>query len=170
MKHTIHLLIILIVSACTGYPDKLKPVDHFELDKYLGTWYEIARLDHSFERGLEQVTATYSMRDDGGVNVLNSGFDANNNEWHEAEGKAFFVQADDIAHLKVSFFWPFYGAYVVFYLDDDYQTAFVVGNDLSYLWLLSRTASITPETRAHFLQMIHAKGFNSAALIWVKQQ
>ena len=72
-------------------PDKVTPVDDFDLTRYLGKWYEIARLDHSFERGLNKVTAEYSMRDDGGVKVINRGFSTKDNEWDEAEGKAYFV-------------------------------------------------------------------------------
>lgn len=91
-------------------------------------WYEIARLDHSFERGLEQVTAEYSLREGGGVQVKNRGFSNKKNKWSEAEGKAFFVGKASEGYLKVSFFGPFYGSYVVFELDkDNYQYAFVSG-------------------------------------------
>ncbi|WP_280518179.1 lipocalin family protein [Psychrosphaera aestuarii] len=152
-------------------PEKVKPVDSFELPKYLGKWYEIARLDHSFERGLSQVTAEYSMLDDGGVSVLNRGFSIEENEWSEATGKAYFVESEDQGYLKVSFFGPFYGSYVVFELDrENYQYAFVSGPDTDYLWLLSRTPTISPELKARFISSAEAKGFDSSKLIFVEQQ
>ena len=108
-----------LLSGCVGLPQGIEPVRGFELERYLGKWYEIARLDHSFERGLEQVTAEYSLRDDGGVRVVNRGFDTGKGAWDEAVGKAYFVETEDLGYLKVSFFGPFYGAYVVFGLDDE---------------------------------------------------
>ena len=141
-------LLVLILSSCTGLPEDVHPVDDFDINNYLGKWYEIARLDHSFERGLDKVTAQYSLRDDGGVRVINRGYSAKNAEWKEAEGKAFFVGSTDRGHLKVSFFGPFYGSYVVFELDrENYQYAFVSGPDLSYLWLLSRTPEVDDALR-----------------------
>jgi apolipoprotein D and lipocalin family protein len=110
-------VLLLILTACTGKPDGVVAVKDFELDRYLGKWYEIARLDHSFERGLSNITAEYSLRDDGGVKVINSGFSKEDNEWQQAEGKAFFVDETDSGHLKVSFFGPFYGSYIVFELE-----------------------------------------------------
>ena len=116
--------VCLLLTGCVGVPENVKPVEDFKLEKYLGKWYEIARLDHSFERGLTQVTATYSLRSDGGVKVINRGYAAADDSWKQAEGKAYFVKSPDVAYLKVSFFGPFYGAYVVFALDQaGYQYA-----------------------------------------------
>jgi apolipoprotein D and lipocalin family protein len=106
------LLFFLLLTGCVGKPDNVEPVENFKLEKYLGTWYEIARLDHSFERGLTQISANYSLRDDGGVKVINRGYLADENKWKEAEGKAYFVQEPNIGYLKVSFFGPFYGSYM----------------------------------------------------------
>jgi len=140
---------ILAVSglvACTGLPDGTRAVSGFELDRYLGTWYEIARLDHRFERGLSNVTANYALRDDGGVRVVNRGFDAAEGEWRDATGKAYFVDAPDVGRLKVSFFGPFYGAYNILELDqEDYQYALVAGPNRSYLWILARNPQL-PES------------------------
>ena len=112
------------------------------MERYLGKWYEIARLDHSFERGLSRVTAEYSLRDDGGLRVLNRGYAAADGEWSTAEGKAYFVRERDVGYLKVSFFGPFYGSYVIFELDDaDYQYAFIAGNDIVDDYRLSWTVS-----------------------------
>lgn len=159
------------LSGCTGMPDRVEPVKGFELNRYLGSWYEIARLDHSFEAGLSQVTANYSMREDGGVSVLNRGFSADENTWREAEGKAYFVEDSDTGYLKVSFFGPFYGSYVIFELDkQNYQYAFVSGPDTDYLWLLARTPQVEPEVIDKFEQMAKDRGFNTDQLIYVDQQ
>ncbi len=152
-------------------PKGITPVNEFELDKYLGKWYEIARLDHSFERGMEQVTAEYSLREDGGVAVTNRGFLQAKNEWREAEGKAFFVKGSDTGYLKVSFFGPFYGSYIVFDLDkENYQYAFVSGPDTSYLWLLSRTPTVDQELLARFVEKAKQLGFATENLIYVRQE
>jgi apolipoprotein D and lipocalin family protein len=154
-----------------GMPNGVKPVKNFELDRYLGTWYEIARLDHSFERGLSNVTAQYSLRDGGGVQVINRGYSAEKGEWEEAEGKAFFVGEEDQGYLKVSFFGPFYGSYVVFELDrENYDYAFVSGPDLSYLWLLARTPEISDETMQAFKEQARSLGFNLDEMILVSHQ
>jgi apolipoprotein D and lipocalin family protein len=162
--------LLLILAACQGMPEQIKPVQNFELEKYLGKWYEIARLDHSFERGLDNVTAEYSMREDGGVKVRNRGYSVKEQNWDDAVGKAYFVETKDQGYLKVSFFGPFYGSYVVFGLDQsDYQYAFISGPNHSYLWLLSRTPKLAPEIVDQFLQQAQAAGFDTSALIFVKQ-
>lgn len=152
-------------------PQGIQPVDDFDLDRYLGKWYEIARLDHSFERGLERVTAEYSLRDDGGVRVLNRGYSAADGSWKQAEGRAYFVGPPDEAYLKVSFFGPFFGSYVVFELDaEEYQYAFVAGPDTSYLWLLARTPAVDQGLLDRFVARAAGLGFATEQLIFVKQQ
>jgi apolipoprotein D and lipocalin family protein len=159
----------LCVSGCLGSPEGIYPVDDFDINKYLGKWYEIARLDHSFERGLERVTAEYSLRDDGGVRVINRGFSMADNKWKKAEGKAYFVRGQDEGYLKVSFFGPFYGSYVVFELDkDQYQYAFVTSNNTSYLWLLSRTPTASKELVGLFITRSKDLGFDTDNLIFVE--
>ena len=159
----------LFVSGCLGLPKGVYPVNEFDLNRYLGKWYEIARLDHSFERGLDRVTAEYSLRDDGGVKVINRGFSIAKNTWKEAEGKAYFVRGQDEGYLKVSFFGPFYGSYVVFELDkENYQYAFVTGSNTSYLWLLSRTPAVSQELIDRFIKRCKALGFDTDNLIFVK--
>jgi len=170
MRKILTALACLIISGCLGMPENVSPVKDFELDRYLGKWYEIARLDHSFERGLENITADYSLREDGGVNVKNRGFSPADNEWSEANGKAYFVNSAEEGYLKVSFFGPFYGSYIVFELDkEDYQYAFVSGPDLSYLWLLSRTPVASREVITDFIEKSKALGFNTGKLILVNQ-
>jgi len=170
MKRALTILACLTLSGCLGMPEKVQPVSDFQLNRYLGQWYEIARLDHSFERGLEKVTAEYSMREDGGVSVVNRGFSTEDNEWREATGKAYFVDNTDQGYLKVSFFGPFYGSYVVFELEkENYQYAFVSGPDLSYLWLLSRTPKVSEAIIADFIKKSQSLGFDTSKLILVKQ-
>ena len=149
-------------------PGNVSPVKNFQLDRYLGKWYEIARLDHSFERGLQQVTAEYTLRDDGGVSVKNRGFSAEKNSWSEAIGKAYFVNEPDEAYLKVSFFGPFYGSYVIFELDNNYEYAFVSGPDLSYLWLLSRQKKVDPAVMSKGRKMAQELGFDTKELLLVE--
>lgn len=164
------ILCVGVLSACTGLPQGVEPVDDFELQRYLGKWYEIARLDHSFERGLSRVTAEYSLREDGGVRVINRGYSAAKGEWEQAEGKAYFVGEPDIGHLKVSFFGPFYGSYIVFELGADYRYSMISGPDRSYLWLLSRTPTVDDTLKQRFIDKARALGFDTNALIFVEQQ
>jgi len=164
------ILLALVLTACTGTPKGVEPVSGFELDRYLGKWYEIARLDHSFERGLTSVTADYSLRDDGHVKVINRGYNQEKNQWKEAEGKAKFVNDPDTAQLKVSFFGPFYGSYIVFGLDkQDYQYAFVAGPNHGYLWLLARTPQVDEAIIERFINEASQRGFNTDELIFVDQ-
>lgn len=156
--------------GCTGAPEGVSPITGFELQRYLGTWYEIARLDHSFERGLTRVTANYSMRPDGGVRVINRGFDAASGEWDEAIGKAYFVGNSDVGQLKVSFFGPFYGGYNIIELDKEaYQFSLVAGPDRDYLWLLSRTPQMDPASVERLVAIAADLGFPTDDLIFVDQ-
>jgi apolipoprotein D and lipocalin family protein len=168
---TTPLLAILaaFMTACTGAPDGVDPVSGFDLDRYLGTWYEIARLDHSFERGLSNVTANYTLRDDGGVKVINRGYNAEDQEWDETEGKAYFVGDEDVGQLKVSFFGPFYGGYNIIELDKEgYQYSMVAGPDRSYLWILSRTPDLDDAILERLLARASELGFPLAELIMVE--
>jgi apolipoprotein D and lipocalin family protein len=162
------LLLALLPGCSTGVPDGIEPVKDFDLSRYLGSWYEIARLDHSFERGLDNVQAFYEMREDGGVRVINKGYAKEKGTWKEAEGRAYFVGGPDVAHLKVSFFGPFYGSYIVFALDDDYQYSLVSGPDRSYLWLLARQPELAQETVQRLIGLAREAGFSVDELIYVK--
>jgi apolipoprotein D and lipocalin family protein len=163
------LIVSLFLAGCVRLPEGIQPVEDFELNRYLGTWYEIARLDHFFERGLDNVTAEYTLREDGGVKVINRGFSTSDKEWNEAEGKAFFVEETNKGFLEVSFFGPFYGSYVVFELDkENYQHAFVAGPNKSYLWLLSRTPNVSKALRERFVTRAKALGFKTDELIFVE--
>jgi apolipoprotein D and lipocalin family protein len=169
MRAFLVVFMSLFASGCLGIPKGVNAVNDFDSNKYLGKWYEIARLDHSFERGLDRVTAEYSLRDDGGVRVKNRGFSTAENKWKEAEGKAYFIRGHDEGYLKVSFFGPFYGSYVVFGLDKEkYQYAFVAGYNKSYLWFLSRTPTVSNELIDQFVKRSKDLGFDTDHLIFVK--
>jgi apolipoprotein D and lipocalin family protein len=169
MKKFCLMIVILCLASCTGVPKGVEPVKPFVLASYLGTWYEIARLDHSFERGLSDVTAQYSLRADGGVQVINRGFNAEESKWQEAQGKAYFVDSTDVGRLKVSFFGPFYGAYNIARLAPDYSMALVVGPDLSYGWILSRTATPDLALLTSFKKTASDLGISTTSWIMVTQ-
>lgn len=167
IKSLFPIVIAILLSGCLGMPESVKPVQAFDTDRYLGKWYEIARLDHSFEEGLDRVTAEYALREDGGISVTNRGFLTAEDRWKEAEGKAYFVNGSDEGYLKVSFFGPFYGSYIVFELDEeDYQYAFISGPDTSYLWMLSRTPTVDPALIEKFVAQASALGFDTSKLIF----
>lgn len=163
--------VAFLVVACSSPtpPPGTTVVNNFDAKRYLGKWYEIARLDHSFERGLEQVTATYSTMDDGGLRVINRGFNPDRQVWQQSIGKAYFTGSPSTASLKVSFFGPFYGGYNVIALDNDYQHALVCGPDKDYLWILSRTPTISSDVKQQMLDTATRQGFPVEKLLWVKQ-
>lgn len=169
-KNVFCAFLVVYLSGCTHAPKGIEPVTGFELDRYLGQWFEIARLDHSFERGLTRVTADYSLRDDGGVDVVNRGYDARKDKWKSAEGRAYFVEDPGTAHLKVSFFGPFYGAYVVFGLDPDYRYALVSGPDRDYLWILAREPDLDQATIDRLVTRAAELGFPTDELIFVPHE
>jgi len=156
-------------AGCVGAPDGVPVVQNFDLSRYLGTWYEIARLDHSFERGLRDVTARYALRDDGGVRVLNRGYDPDKQAWKEAEGRAYFVKTPNIGELKVSFFGPFYGGYNIIALDDDYRYALICGPTRDYLWILARVPKPDPTIVRNLVSRAAELGFATDALIYGEQ-
>lgn len=164
--------VALALTGCssTSPPSGITPVSPFDVARYEGRWYEVARLDHSFERGMTDVSATYQRQQDGSVRVLNRGFDTGKNDWRQAEGKAKFTGDTHTASLKVSFFGPFYGGYHVAALDADYQWALVVGPDRSYCWILSRTQQLLPGVREQLVARANALGINTQALIWVTHE
>jgi apolipoprotein D and lipocalin family protein len=165
------LLTLTLLTGCASLPKNVTPVDDFNVERYLGVWYEIARLDHSFERGLSQVTAQYSWRNDGGIEVINRGYLQEKGMWKEAKGKAYLAGEADQGFLRVSFFGPFYGAYVVCALDrNHYRYALVCGPDTSYLWILARTPTLDEETISTLVAQAEALGYNTRDLIYVNHQ
>ena len=157
------------LSGCsTALPEGLTSVTPFEVNRYLGKWFEIARLDHSFERGLTDVSATYSLKPDGSLEVINRGFNTKKDEWKSATGRALFTGSQNQGSLKVSFFGPFYGGYHVLALDQTgYQWALVSGPDRDYLWILARTKVLAPAVRDQLVAEAKKMGFSTDKLIWV---
>ncbi len=167
MKKILTSVLLVLLCGCVKLPQGIEPVAGFDLSRYLGTWHEVARLDHVFERGLDRVSATYSMRPDGGVRVLNRGLGKDG--WKTAEGRAYFAADPGTGYLKVSFFGPFFGAYVIFDLDPDYQTAFVCGPNRKTLWLLSRTPTLPQTEIDRFTEKAAGLGFATDQLIFPDQ-
>jgi apolipoprotein D and lipocalin family protein len=161
-------LAALLAGCGGGAPEGIEPIRGFQVERYMGKWYEIVRLDHRFERGMEQVTATYALNDDGTVAVLNRGFKAAKGEWDEASGKARFVGSTDVGELEVSFFGPFYGAYNIVDLDPDYQHVLIVGPSRDYLWILSRTPNPPAQEVDRLIAKAAQLGIDTGALIRVR--
>lgn len=161
---------LLATGCAVKVPTQLKPVGNFDVHKYAGTWYEIARIDHRFEKGLINTSAQYSLNPDGTVQVINKGYDPEKKAWKESQGKAKFLGDTKEAALKVSFFGPFYGGYNVVALDANYQTSMVIGQDMDYFWLLSRTKTMPKEEVQQWLQKAQSIGVDLNKVILVKQE
>ena len=157
------------LGSCVAIPKGAKAVEPFQKNKYLGTWYEIARFDFKFERGLSHVSATYSVKDANTIRVDNKGYDQEKNKWKESIGKAKFVKEATLGRLKVSFFGPFYAGYNVIAVDDHYRYALIAGNNLNYLWILSREKTIPENIKKDYLARAEALGYDTQKLIWTKQ-
>jgi apolipoprotein D and lipocalin family protein len=159
--------IVLFATSCSQAPKGAMAIQSFDKTKYLGKWYEIARLDFKHERNLNNTTANYSLNEDGSIRVVNRGFNTVKNEWEEAIGKAKFRGSDKEAKLKVSFFGPFYSGYNVIAIDNDYQYALVAGKNLDYLWILSRTTTIPTSIKTDYLEKAKSLGYDVEKLVWV---
>lgn len=170
MKLSTVVVLALVLGACVGGPPgNLVVIDGFDVSRYEGQWYEIARLDHRFERGLSRVTANYEVQPDDTVRVVNRGFNAESQQWEEAVGKARFTQTPDVGALKVSFFGPFYGAYNIVALDkDNYQWALVTGPSFNYLWILSRQPELDAVIYQQLINTARDAGFATDELIVVE--
>lgn len=161
--------LLLAMAGCSTAPPKgVTVVSPFDAQRYMGDWFEIARLDHRFERGLSRVTAQYALQPDGSVRVINRGYDAGKRKWNEAEGRAVFTGSPNTASLKVSFFGPFYGGYHVVALDEQYRWAMVMGPDTDYLWILAREPQLPADVRERLVQKASTLGIDTRALIWVE--
>ena len=168
-KPWLTLLATLLLCSCTGIPEGVTPVARVDIPRYMGKWYEIARLDHSFERGLEQVSAHYTLQPDGTIRVVNRGFYREENEWREAIGKAKPNGKPGEGRLKVSFWGPFYGAYNILELGDEYDYAVICGPNRDYLWILARTPTLPEPQLKAIEQRLKALGFATGSLIRVSQ-
>lgn len=150
-------------------PAYAEVLEDFDVEKYMGEWYEIARFDFKHEKNLKNVTARYSLNDDGTIQVINRGFNTKTSEWEEAIGKAKPNGKPGQSALKVSFFGPFYGGYNVVMMSPPYKNALVFGESKDYLWILSREKSISAEAKKKFLQKARDAGYNLERLVWTVQ-
>ena len=144
-------------------------INNFDVSKYLGKWYEVARYDSWFENNMDKTQAFYSLNEDGTVRVENSGFDTTKEKWKTSVGKAKFRGAKNIGELKVSFFGPFYADYTILALDSEYKYSLVSGGTTDYLWILSRTKTIPEEIKNEYLSIAKKIGFDTSNLVWVNQ-
>lgn len=158
-----------VLSSCASIPKKAKAVQNFDANKYLGNWYEIARFDYRFEKNMDNVTAQYSLKNNGKIKVFNSGHDYKKEIWKSSTGEAKFRINKTVGALKVSFFKPFYAGYNVIAIDEDYRYALVAGRNLKYLWLLSREKTIPEAVKQRYLKLAEEIGYDTTELIWVKQ-
>lgn len=162
------IITVALLKSCRTVPKNVTPVKPFAVEKYLGNWYEIARFDFRFEKGLNNTTANYSLNSDETIKVINRGFDFGKNQWKQSVGKAKFVSSKDEGKLKVSFFGPFYSGYNVIALDADYKYALVCGKNRGYLWILSREKSIPENIKNDYLQKARGFGFDVSKLVWIQ--
>lgn len=174
---TLIVILTIVAVSCTGTKNQETMIDktvvkELDLQKYLGTWYELARYNHKFERGLVGVTANYSLREDGKIKVLNSGYKKSlEGKFSQATGKAFVPDLElEPSKLKVSFFWNFYGDYYVMELDEDYQWAIIGSSSDNFLWILSRTPQLEPDLYNKLLEKIKSRGYDISQLIEVEQK
>ncbi|SHH25156.1 lipocalin family protein [Flavobacterium defluvii] len=158
----------LLYSCGSTIPKKATAITNFNKAKYLGKWYEIARLDYKWERHLDNVSAEYSLNEDGTIKVDNKGYNVKKDKWEESIGKAKLVKKDNIGMLKVSFFGPFYSGYNIIAVDSDYKYALVAGESLKYMWILSRETTMPESVKADFLIKAQEIGYNISDLVWVK--
>lgn len=173
MKILLITIPILLLFACSTpkemRTDGIPPAKNFELNRYLGKWYEIARLPNRFEEGLTDITASYSLKENGDILVVNRGYDSSDAEWSESEANAWVPDPEKPAMLKVQFFWPFSAKYKVLHLAEDYSYAMVTSSSKDYLWFLARQPEIDLKTYDLLLKMACGWGFDTDKLIRVDQ-
>jgi apolipoprotein D and lipocalin family protein len=168
LKLLLKTVVVMIgLSSCSTIPKGVVAVKPFYIERYLGKWYEIARLDFKYEKDLNNTTAEYSLNTNGTIKVDNKGYNIKKGEWKQAIGKAKFVGNDNTAMLKVSFFGPFYSGYNVIALESDYRYALIAGASLKYLWILSRETSIPEEIKNKYLKIAKDFGYNTSDLLWI---
>lgn len=168
VKYLLVVMSVFSFYSCSTIPSGISAVTPFEKEKYLGKWYEVARFDFKFEKGLNNTTAEYSLNSDGSIKVVNRGYDYTRKMWKQAIGKAKFAGDENIAMLKVSFFGPFYAGYNVIAIDPDYKYTLVSGSSIKYLWILSREPSIPDDIKNSYLEKAEKLGFETSYLLWIE--
>ena len=160
---------VVLVNSCTvKVPENVTVIKNFDVEKYAGHWYEIARFDFKHEKDMKNVTAHYTLNDDGSIKVVNKGYDYVKNEWKEVNGKAKFIGDEDKAALKVSFFGPFYGGYNVVAMNPNYENVLVFGESTDYIWILSRNKTIPQKVKDEFLAKAKEAGYDLDRLVWTE--
>lgn len=158
--------LFLFLCIFHAFADELPTVSYVDLERYLGTWYEIARFEHRFEKGCSDVKAIYAKRDEGMISVTNSCYLADEKRLKEAFGRAYVADEKSNAKLKVTFFWPFYGNYWIIDLAEDYRYAVVSEPSKEYFWILSRSEQMDAKDKEHILSLARHLGFDTSKLIW----
>lgn len=158
-KGNLILLSVVFLFSC-GSKEELSTVSEVDLEKYAGTWYEISKLPNTFEKGLECVSATYSIKENGKINVLNQGYKTKNGTWKDISGTASVPDPAYPGRLKVTFFWPFSGDYYIIALADDYSYALVGDPSRKYLWILSKNKEMDEDVYSSLVAIAKEKGFN----------
>lgn len=160
--------LVALFAGCTSTPHGFDAVSPFDKEKYLGKWYEIARTDNRFQRGLTNAFAIYTLNVDGSIKVVNHAYNRKKQQWKSIVGKAKFVQSVDVGRLKVSFFGPFYGGYNVVAIDEAYENVLVLGDSPKYMWILSRHKTIPNQIKTSYLKKAEELGVHINQLIWAK--
>jgi len=159
--------VTLLFGGCSTTYAPLKTVEKVDVNRYLGTWYEIARFEHSFEVGCSNVSATYTLKSDNRINVLNQ-CQKENGTHSTAEGVAYATD-ESFAKLKVSFFRPFYGDYQILILDENYQYVVIGEPSRKYFWILSRTKTLDKSIEKEIVDKMPSLGYDASKLLWTKQ-
>lgn len=166
-KFLILAISLLGVFSCRSIPKGANVVNDFDANKYMGNWYEIARIDFKYERNLNNTAAQYSLKDNGDIKVINSGYNYVNDEWKKREGNAKFREKQNKGALKVSFFGPFYSGYNIYAIDKEYKYVLVGGKNYDYLWILSREKTIPNAIKEQYLKIATDIGYDVNDLIWI---
>ena len=169
MKHILIILLSMAASLSCLTAQELSTVPQVDLSRYAGTWYEIARLPNSFEKDLECVTATYTLKSNGKIGVLNKGYSARKDKYQTAKGTALLADPAYPGRLKVTFFWPFYGNYYIIELDEEYEFALVGDPSRKYLWILSRAPELEEAIIARLISQARDLGFAVEQMVRIRQ-
>lgn len=168
-KIYLFLLLLPVLLFANSSTLQIPTVKNFHLNKYLGTWYEIARMPHKFEKNLHHVTATYSLLDNGKIEVKNRGYNIKKEVWKDAFGKAWVPDENNPSELKVTFFWPFSAAYRIIYLEEDYSLALVTSKSSKYFWMLSRSPELEEGYYNNLIEKAKGWGFDTSQFVKVQQ-
>ena len=168
-KYILIISSVLFILGCSDKVQNLKTVKSIDINKYLGKWYEIARYQHSFEKDCKNVTATYTLKEDGTIKVVNQCTNMKNNKTKKAIGSAYNIDETN-SKLKVSFFWPFYGNYWILDIDKNYSYSIIGEPSRTYFWILSREKHLDENIKQDILNKLSSYGYSEKLLIWTVQE